>query len=94
MANIVVTSSTNYIKVEFNDYYPDYYKVCEAYYNRNDLEKIEVQDGFLKVHVLDESDWTLSYTATTGAFIVDSVDAATPTDNLDLASKLAALIIA
>ena len=39
MANIVVTSSTNYIKVEFNDYYPDYYKVCEAYYNRNDLEK-------------------------------------------------------
>jgi len=96
MANIVVTTvDANHIKVEFNAYYPDYYSVKCTYYNRSNIQKVEVFDDYIRVHVLSGlTDWTLSTTLTTGTFIVDSVDGIAPTDNDDLASKIAGLIIA
>ena len=97
MANIVVTIvDANVIKVDFGAYYPTYHDVSIAYYSRNDIEKVELYSDRVKVHVLDgRSDLELSYTATTGAFIVDSVaGVGSITTNDDLASKIAALIVA
>ena len=96
MANIKVTTvDANHIKVEFQDYYPDNYSIKCAYYNRNDIEKVEVFSDYIRVHVLGGTkDWILSYTSTIGAFIVDTVDGFAPIDNDDLALKIASLIIA
>lgn len=93
MANIVVTSDTNYIKVEFNDYYPDDYPIEIAYYNRNDIEKVELYSNMVAVHLIGDSerDWELTYDGT-GGLQVDSVDAVAPTSNEDLCDKIAALI--
>ena len=97
MANIVVSIvNVNVIKVEFNDYYPTNYPIKIAYYNRNDIEKIEVYVDRVNVHILDgKNDWELSYNSVDGALIVDEVDGdSTITSNEDLASKIAALIVA
>ena len=92
MANIVVTSDSNTIKVDFGDYYPTYYPVSIAYYNRNGVEKVELYSDGLKVHILGGAkDWELSYDGSFG-FQVDTVDTVAPTSNSDLCDKIAALI--
>ena len=97
MANIVVSIvDVNVIKVDFGAYYPTYYPVSVGYYNRSTIEKVELYSDRVVVHVLDgRNDWELAYTSTANAFIVDEVDGdSTITDNADLASKIAALIVA
>jgi len=97
MANIVVSIlNASVVKVDFGDYYPTYYDKQIAYYNRNDIEKVELYSDRIGVHVLDGFiDWELSYTNTAGAFTVDEVDGdSTITDNEDLAEKIAALMVA
>ena len=100
MANVVVSIvNVNLIKVEFNDYYPTYYPISIAYYNRNDIEKVELYSDYVSVHVIGGlKDWALTYDNTyTGEdyFIVDEVDGdSSIVDNDDLASKIAALIVA
>ena len=92
MANIVVTSDTNCIKVEFNDYYADTYPISVAYYNRNELEKVELYADMVKVHMLNSvKDWELTYDGSAG-FQVDTVDTVAPTSNSDLCDKIASLI--
>ena len=97
MANIVITTvNANTIKVEFNDYYPTNHDISIAYYNRSNIQKVELKSDRVKVQVLDEGvEWQLSYTTLAGAFTVDEIDGDTTiTSNDDLASKIAALIIA
>ena len=92
MANIVVTSTAEYIKVDFGAYYPDSYPVSKAYYNRNELEKVELYSNVVKVHMLDASkDWELTWDGAEG-FQVDTIDTAAPTSDSDLCDKIAALI--
>ena len=95
MANIVVTIyNAHVIKVDFGDYYPDNYETQIAYYNRVDIEKIELKADYVKVHVLDQKkDWDLSYNGTTGAFTVDSVAGTNITSNAQLAEEIAKLIV-
>ncbi len=93
MPNIVVTSTANYIKVEFNDYYPNNHPVKTAYYNANDIEKVELYADMVTVHLIADptADWELSYDGSAG-FEVDTVDGVAPTSNADLCDKLGALI--
>lgn len=93
MANIVVTSTINYIKVDFGNYFPTYYPIKLAYYNENTIEKVELYIDMVKVHMLGEkgSDWELTYDGSKG-LQVDAVDGVAPTSNSDLCDKIGALI--
>ena len=94
MANIVVTSAANYIKVDFGDYYPTYYPASICYYNRNSIEKVKLYSDMVMVNLYGNSrDWELTYDGSAG-FQVDTVDGVAPTSNSDLCDKIGALIIA
>jgi len=94
MANVVVTSDANTVKVDFGVYYPDYYPVSIAYYNRNDIDKVELYSTLVSVHIFNGAkDWELSYDGSAG-FHVDTVDGVAPTSNSDLCDKIGALISA
>lgn len=97
MANIVVSiHSANVVKVEFNDYYQNGSDVKIAYYNRNDIEKIEVFSDKVKVHILGGvKDWELSYTTSGSTFVVDEVNGVTTINsNEHLAQLISDLIVA
>ena len=93
MANLVVTSTANYIKVDFGVYYPTYYPVSKAYYNANDIEKVELFANMVMVHLIADQngDWELTYDGSAG-FQVDTVDGVAPTSNSDLCDKIGVLI--
>ena len=92
MANIVITSVTDSVKVEFNDYFPNAYPIEKAYYNMNDLEKVECYATMVVVHLISsDDDWELSHDGSAG-FQVDTIDGATPSDLGDLCDKIGALI--
>lgn len=93
MANIVVTSTANYIKVNFGVYYPTYYPISVAYYNVNNIEKVELFSNMVMVHLLSDniSSWEFTYDGAAG-FQVDTVDGVAPTSNSDLCDKIGALI--
>ena len=95
MANIVVSINNAYtIKVEFNDYFPNYYDKKISYYNRSEIEKIDVYSDRIKVRILGGiKDWELSYNEVGGSFIVDEVNGVTTiTSNEHLAELIANLI--
>ncbi len=97
MANITITKSGNSIIVDFGDYTSlpnvDGRKVS---YKVDDIGIIWIEKDDSIVYVkmkmpVNNNDLRLSYTTTTGAFIVDSVDGVAPTSNSDLFDKLTAL---
>jgi len=93
MANIVVTSTTNAVKVDFGDYAAAVGRKCGTW-NKKHIVNFGLQDddSMVIAHTLEEPKWTLSYTNGTSAMIVDTVDGVAPTDNEDLHNKLSALI--
>ena len=93
MANLVVTSTTDIIKVDFGVYYPTYNPISVEYYNENTIEKVELYANMVKVHMigLNGQDWELTYDGSLG-FQVDSVDGTTPTTNSHLCDLIGALI--
>lgn len=94
MANIVVTSTANYIKVDFGAYYPTSYPVSIAYYNANDIAHVELYSDMVKVMTNSTGQsWELTYDGAKG-FQVDTVDGVVPISNSDLNDKIGALIVA
>lgn len=91
MANIVVTSSTNYIKAVFNDM-ASASGVSQGYWAKSTIEKVVLRnDGAVEVVETSSRVWVLDTAGTLGA-IVDTVDGVAPSDNADLMDKLAAVI--
>ena len=97
MANIVITKSGNSVIVDFGDYasLPNV-DGRKASYKVDDIGIIWIEKDDSMVYVkikmfITNNDWQLSYTTTTGAFTVDSVDGVAPTSNSDLFDKLTAL---
>lgn len=90
MANIVITSTTNSIKVEFNDY-STVLGVDGGTYQKRDIVIYRLTDR-VQCEVKGEKTWFVAYTSTTGCFIIDSIDGVAPTSNSDLYTKLIALI--
>lgn len=94
MANIVVTSTANSIKVDFGAYAGGDIPKKRTYNLRKTIFFVSLEPSDAKVTVLSEGSpmWHLAYTATTGCFIVDSVNGAAPSSNSDLYDKIEALI--
>lgn len=92
MANLVITSTTNSIKVVFND------SASVAGMNRGVWAKDEIamikqlEDDRIEVQTKDLAKWTVSYTNGSNFLVIDSVDGVAPTNNDDLFNKLSALI--
>ena len=92
MANLVITSTTNTIHVDFNDYtVPIGIKKSQWDKQRIRFE-LAPSDALIKVLVIGESAWAVAYTATDNCLIIDSVAGVAPTSNSDLYDKLIALL--
>ena len=92
MANIVITSTANYIKVDFGDYYPTYIPTNIAYYNPSLIRKVSLYDNMVMINMIyGNRDWELTFDGGAG-FQVDSIDGVAPTSNSDLCDKIGALI--
>lgn len=92
MANIIITSTTNSIKVDFGalglNPLPK-----KGTWAKSKIISISLtpSDAFVKASILGEQEWQLSWDGTNGMQI-DSVNAVAPTSNSDLYDKLIALI--
>ena len=96
MANLVVTSTTNTIKVDFNDQpffdRRDGITFTKGTWAKSDLANIKRTADMVIVLEKDAFEWRLSDAGTSGTFTVDSVDGVAPTSLDDLYTKLIALI--
>jgi len=90
MANIVVTSTTNSIKVDFG--------VLNTFADKGVWRKEEVSfylktgASFIIVKVHNDTPFAVSWDGSTGTLQIDSVGGVAPTSNSDLYDKLIALI--
>lgn len=91
MANIVVTSTINTIKVEFNDYSSALDNQEAGTYQKKDIRFYRFSDK-VRAIVFNEKEWNLAYTQTNGCFIIDTINGVAPTSNSDLYTKLITLI--
>jgi len=93
MANIVITSTTNSIIVDFGVYVGGDIPKKATYNKAHILHfSLEASDAYVTAQNDGEPQWNLAYAATTNCFIVDSVAGAAPSSNSDLYNKLIALI--
>ena len=92
MANTVVTSSTKWVKVVFNDDAPAT-GITLGYFSKEHISEVRfVTSGFVSVKLDDGSIFTLSTDGAGNTLTIDSVDGVAPTSNADLCDKIAALI--
>ena len=88
MANLVITSTTNCIKVVFNDL-AELAGREKGIWLKNDIRfDLAIGDANIVVSAKNETQWTVSWDT---GFIIDSVDGSTPTSNSDLYDLLIAL---
>lgn len=98
MTNIVITTTTNSIKVDFNDLVffderddKNYKKGTWAKRDIADI-KLALDDSFVAVQENDGHTWYVSFNGAGETFQVDTVSSVAPTSNSDLYDKLVALI--
>jgi len=92
MANIVITSTTNSINVEFNTYSSGVGMTKGAWNKTRITFQLEYADNFVDVLVIGEPSWPISFDGSTGTLQIDSINGVAPTSNSDLYTKLIALI--
>lgn len=91
MANIVITSTSNTIKVDFGDYYPGAIEHQKGVWKKDKIVNM-VLDGSVEITILQEKTWLVSHDGNNGTFQIDSIDGIAPTSLDDLYNKLIALI--
>jgi hypothetical protein len=92
MANLVITSTTNTINVSFNDLSVPV-GIKKGCWNKTRITfNLAPSDLIVKVLVIGESSWAISFDGSSGTLPVDSVNGVAPTSNSDLYDKLVALI--
>lgn len=91
MANLVVTSTTNAVKVVFNDL-STAAGMDKGTWAKGTIEHCMLVDDLVSVEALDAVRWTLSHNSNALGMIVDSVDGASPSSASDLYDKISALI--
>ena len=96
MADLVITSTANSIKVVFNDS-PFYDKrdgmtFTKGTWAKSDIGSIELSSAEVVVRERDDFEWRVSHDGAGATFKVDSVDGVAPTSLDDLYTKLIALI--
>lgn len=90
MANIVVTSTTNAIKVVFNDM-STYSKMDKGTWRKESITAIHLTSDAIELIARGDDTWRVNLTGT-NALIVDSIDGVAPSSLSDLYDKLVALI--
>ena len=92
MANTVITSTTNSIKVVFNDNSPNV-GMDKGVWRKSVIVSMALRTDHIEVVSLLGARWTVVYAAgVAGAIVIDSVDAASPSSLSDLYDKLSALL--
>lgn len=93
MPNTVVTSTTNSVKVVFNDDSSKTGGINKSCFNKSDIEYFRLNGNHIEVIAGDSARWICSDTTNSiNALIIDSVDGASPSSLSDLYDKLIALI--
>ena len=92
MANIVITSTTNTIKVDFGIYSPIAHLDKGCWRKENITFQLAESASFVKVLVENQPNWAVSWNTNPNALQIDSVGGAAPTSNGDLYDKLVALL--
>ncbi len=94
MANIVVTSTTNTIRVDFG-IYADAANGKSSIYSKRSLQRINIPpaNNVVQIKVQEAGWYSVCITPQDGAMVVDSVDGVVPTNIADLAAKIEALMI-
>ena len=90
MANIVVTSTANSIKVEFN-IYSTIVDMIKGTWGKTYIQSVLLRTDGILIDVLGQHDWLVSFDGSVGTFQIDSIDGVAPTSNSDLYDKLIAL---
>lgn len=92
MANIVITTTTNIIKVDFNDL-SSVTGIKKGCWGDSIIAfQLVADESFIKVIVSGVPSWAVSYNGSTGTLQIDSVDGVAPTSNSDLYNKLVAVL--
>lgn len=80
--NLVVTHTGNSIHVDFGDYFPGYIEFSRASYNTRYMEKVHQMIDHIVVWGSDGKTWMVVPPGgdVTKGFVVDSINATTPTD--------------
>lgn len=89
MTNLVITSTANSIKVDFND--SPIGDIQKGVWNKEGIFHFVLLSDRVQV-LTTHGDFEVAYTATNGCLIVDSVNGVAPTSLADLYAKLSALI--
>lgn len=93
MANLIITSTTNTIKVDFG-IHTNTVGYSNGTWRKGEIVSIkQLLDERIEVYAKNGEKWTLSYTNGSNFLVVDSVDGAAPADDNDLYAKLIALIV-
>ena len=92
MANLVVTSTTNTIDVAFNDLATTAGMESGTWHKQRITFQLMVSDSFVRVLVIGEPSWAVSFDGSSGTLTIDTVAGVAPTSNSDLYDKLIALI--
>lgn len=92
MPNLVVTSTTDAIKVDFGDYSGSI-GYSKGTWPKKVIELIRLNTNHIEMISPDNPRWIISHTSNSiGALIVDSVDAVAPSSLSDLYDKISALV--
>ena len=98
MPNLIIVSTDNSIKVDFNDQ-PFFDKRDGMTFTKGTWAKSEIADiklntagSMIVVQEKDDFEWKVSDAGTAGTFTVDTVDGVAPSNLDDLYTKLIALI--
>lgn len=87
MANLVLVTTANTIKVDFNDLAGNYSKGTWAL---DQIASIRQHADYVEILMKNDNRWLCSYDAT--KMEIDTIDAVAPTSNADLYTKLIAMI--
>ena len=93
MANVVITSTTNSIKVDFG-VYNTALNLEKGTWSKDKVLNFQLLKGDASVlaRIQDEPQWGLVYSASGENLVVDTIDGVAPSSNDDLYTKLIALI--
>jgi hypothetical protein len=89
MTNLVVTTTTNAVKVSFND--TPFGSVTKGVWRKDKMTSFYLEATHIHVNTV-EGTFYVSNAAETGTFIIDSVDGVAPSSLSDLFDKLSAML--
>jgi hypothetical protein len=92
MANIVITSTTNSINVDFG-VLDSVVGMSKGTWRKEDVSFfLKYNNEFIMVKVHNDTPFAISWNGSTGTLQIDSVTGVAPTSNSDLYAKLIALL--